>query len=208
MACFYAFSALTLLVGRQEGHPARKNVKKQSGGVLVWLSVWSKVQTCIWSSWFHCHSPSLASVKSRLVLPCWYRLTRVVLEKGPLNGCVWWHVSVDWSVELMWHYSHWSHVVMSKSSMLGATITGIWLMKAFSSCVMSCTCHLKLFQPRWSVRHELKQLDLLEQKVWTLRAGAAVRDCIEQTVIWGLPDLIVLVIVHRCILAWPLLECW
>ena len=26
--------------------------------------------------------------KSRLVLPFWYRLTRVVPEKGPLNGCV------------------------------------------------------------------------------------------------------------------------
>ena len=42
-----AFSALTLLVGRQEEHPA---CKKQSGGVLVWLSVWSEVQTCIWPS--------------------------------------------------------------------------------------------------------------------------------------------------------------
>jgi len=31
---------------------------------------------------------SLASVKSRLVLPFWYRLTWVVAEKGPLNGCV------------------------------------------------------------------------------------------------------------------------
>ena len=39
-----AFSALTLLVGRQEGHPA---CKKLSDEVLVWLSVWSKVQTCI-----------------------------------------------------------------------------------------------------------------------------------------------------------------
>ena len=39
-----AFSALTLLVGRQEGHPA---CKKLSGGVLAWLSVWSEVQTCI-----------------------------------------------------------------------------------------------------------------------------------------------------------------
>jgi len=29
-----AFSALTLLVGQQEGHPA---CKKQSGGVLAWL---------------------------------------------------------------------------------------------------------------------------------------------------------------------------
>jgi len=31
---------------------------------------------------------SLASVKSRLVLPFWYWPTQVVLEKGPLNGCV------------------------------------------------------------------------------------------------------------------------
>ena len=42
-----AFSALTLLVGQQKGHPA---CKKLSGGVLAWLSAWSKVQTCIWSS--------------------------------------------------------------------------------------------------------------------------------------------------------------
>jgi len=39
-----AFSALTLLVGQQEGHLAGK---KLSGGVLAWLSVWCKVQTCI-----------------------------------------------------------------------------------------------------------------------------------------------------------------
>jgi len=42
-----AFSALTLLVGWQEGHPA---CKKLSGGVLAWLSAWSEMQTCIWSS--------------------------------------------------------------------------------------------------------------------------------------------------------------
>ena len=42
-----AFSALTLLVGQQEGHPA---CKKLSGGMLAWLSVWSEVQTCIWPS--------------------------------------------------------------------------------------------------------------------------------------------------------------
>jgi len=42
-----AFSALTLLVGRQEGHPA---CKKLSGEVLAWLSVWSEVQTCIYAA--------------------------------------------------------------------------------------------------------------------------------------------------------------
>jgi len=44
MHILQAFSALTLLVGRQEGHPARK---KLSDGVLAWLSVWSEVHTCI-----------------------------------------------------------------------------------------------------------------------------------------------------------------
>jgi len=38
---FYAFSALTLLVGWQEGHPV----------VGCWRGcIWVKVQICIWSS--------------------------------------------------------------------------------------------------------------------------------------------------------------
>jgi len=37
MKLMVAISALTLLVGRQEGHPA---FKKLSGEVLAWLSVW------------------------------------------------------------------------------------------------------------------------------------------------------------------------
>jgi len=53
-----AFSALTLLVGRQEGHPV---CKKLSDGVLMWLSVWSEVQTCIRPSWCHYHSVSCFS---------------------------------------------------------------------------------------------------------------------------------------------------
>ena len=79
-----AFSALTLLVGQQEGHPV---CKKLSGEVLVWLSVWSEVQTYIWPSRCHCHSLSLASVKSRLVFLSGTG-PRIVPEKGPLNGCV------------------------------------------------------------------------------------------------------------------------
>ena len=70
------------------GRKGIRSVKKLSGGVLAWLSVWSEVQSCIWPSGFHCHSLCLASVKSRLVLPFWYWLTWVVQDKGLLNGCV------------------------------------------------------------------------------------------------------------------------
>ena len=71
--------------------PLRKGIrpvkKTERWGAGV-VSVWSEVQTCVCPSWCHCHSLSLASVKSRLVLPFWYRLTWVVPEKGPLNGCM------------------------------------------------------------------------------------------------------------------------
>ena len=43
MLSFTGFSALTLLVGRKEGHPA---CKKLSDGVLAWLFVWNELQTC------------------------------------------------------------------------------------------------------------------------------------------------------------------
>jgi len=49
----FAFSALTVLVGRQKEHPACKRLTED---VLTWLSVWSEVQViCTWSSWCHCH---------------------------------------------------------------------------------------------------------------------------------------------------------
>ena len=81
----FPWALSTLLVGRREQHPA---CKKLSGEVLAWFSVWSEVQTCIWTSWCHCHSLSLASVKSRLVSSFWYRLTWIDQVKGPLNVCV------------------------------------------------------------------------------------------------------------------------
>jgi len=137
MYYYLAFSALTLLVGRQEGHPV---CKKLSGGVLVWLSVWSKVQTCIWPSWCHCLSLSLASVKSRLVSPFWYRLTRVVPEKGPLNGCVctmYYYYSAQKLLILL------SHMCVSLSWPRHCS-KGVWLMpKAVyhSCCSSEHNCH-------------------------------------------------------------------
>jgi len=72
---------LTLLVGRQEEHPAGK---KLSEGVLVWLCI-ERGADCLHMVQLmplRRKTPSsLASFKSRLVLPFWYRLTQVVLEK-------------------------------------------------------------------------------------------------------------------------------
>ena len=76
------FDAVGWAAGRASG------LYNLSGGVLALLSVSSEVQTCIWPNCRHCHSLSLASVKSRLFLPFWYPLTRVVQEIGLLNVCV------------------------------------------------------------------------------------------------------------------------
>ena len=55
--------------------------KKNSGGWYTpYTRLYPPIHHCIWPSWCHCHSLSLASVKSTLVLPFWYRLNRVVLD--------------------------------------------------------------------------------------------------------------------------------
>jgi len=76
----FAFSALTLLVGRQEGHPACK--KNQSGGVLVWLSVWSKVQLM--------PLPLNVSCFSKIKIGYTFLVPAYLGSPGkrPLNGCV------------------------------------------------------------------------------------------------------------------------
>jgi len=80
LSCLQCFDT----VGHQVEHPACKN---EWWGV----DIRSEVQVvCIWSSWCHCRpkTPSfLASFKSWLVLPFWYWLAQVVLEKRLLNGC-------------------------------------------------------------------------------------------------------------------------
>ena len=72
------------LAEQQEGHPACKN-----WALGCWHGYLSGVRCRL------AYSPAdaaathcVSSVKSRLVLPFWYRPIRVVPEKGPLNGCV------------------------------------------------------------------------------------------------------------------------
>jgi len=112
-----AFTALLWrcwLAGRKGIRPVNMGDK-----VLGWLSVWREVQMiCIWSSWCHCHLVISCSSKIQNGLPFWRRLTHVVLEKRPLNGCssssctilesqqvIWWNVAnVSYSMSLQNHW--------------------------------------------------------------------------------------------------------
>jgi len=97
LICFvFSFSALTLLVGQQEGHPACKKTQWWGAGVVICLERGADLHTARLMPLPLTVSESLASVKSRLVLPFWYRLTRVVPDKGPLNGCVCVCVNMFW----------------------------------------------------------------------------------------------------------------
>ena len=82
-----SFSALTLLVRHQEERPACKNsvMRCRCGylaGARCRLFAYATDATAIPKT-----PSSLASFKSRLVLPFWYRFTQAVVEKRPLNGC-------------------------------------------------------------------------------------------------------------------------
>jgi len=78
-------SALTVLVGWQEGHPACKKTEWWGVGVVICLQRGAGLHMA--QVMPLPLTVSLASVKSRLVLPFCYRLTWVVPDKGPLNVC-------------------------------------------------------------------------------------------------------------------------
>jgi len=81
---YLAFSALTLLAGRQEWHPACKKTEWWGAGVVICL------ERCV-----DLHLAQMmplpltvsCSNKIQIVFPFWYRLTWVVPDKGPLNAC-------------------------------------------------------------------------------------------------------------------------
>jgi len=88
---------LTLLVGRQEGHPA---CKKLSGGVLAWLSVWSEMPLPLTVSYFlkiqigftflvlaHPGSPVKRAVK-RMYVCIYYLFICLLVMFAALFACV------------------------------------------------------------------------------------------------------------------------
>ena len=81
-----AISASTLLVGRQKGIWPVKN-EWWGAGMVICLERGADLHTAQLMP-LPLTVSCLKSIKSRLVLPFWYRLTWVVLDKRPLNGCV------------------------------------------------------------------------------------------------------------------------
>ena len=73
-ASLLAFSALTLLVGRQKGHLVCKELERGADLHMSQLMPLPLTVTCF--------------SKFQIGFTFWYRLTRVVPEKGRLNGCV------------------------------------------------------------------------------------------------------------------------
>jgi len=79
----HAFSALTLLVGRQEGHSACKKTEWWGAVMIICLERGADLHLAQLMP-----LPLTVFSKIHIGLPFWYRVTWVVPEKGPLNGCV------------------------------------------------------------------------------------------------------------------------
>jgi len=114
-----AFSALTLLVGRQEGHLALKT-ECWSTGVAVW-SVMQMIASADATA-----TPIIScSSKIQNGLPFWYQLTQIVLEKRPLNGyssssvCVWCNFIMYWLYDWMLPIHHTTEIDFHTSLVSG-----------------------------------------------------------------------------------------
>jgi len=83
-----------LLVGWQEGHPACKKTEWWGAGMVICLEREADVHMAqlmplpLTVSCFSKIQIGFTFLVLALILSFWYRLTRVVPEKGPLNGCV------------------------------------------------------------------------------------------------------------------------
>jgi len=86
-------------------------------GVVVFLERGADCLHMVQLMPLHPKTPSsLASFKSRLILLFWYRLTRVVLDKGPLNlwllHCSLMLLLVQSLVTILYSGSYWARVVL------------------------------------------------------------------------------------------------
>ena len=124
-------------LGGRKGIRPVKNFEWCSTGMVICLERDADLHT---AQLMPLHSLSLASVKSRLVLPFWYRLTRVVPEKGPLNGCV--CVCVQWAAQTVLGID--SKPTCSRDNSKSSTL-GVFNVNALYKSMQSFTHSLRYF---------------------------------------------------------------
>jgi len=133
------FSALTLLVARQEGHLACKNWVLRywrgylSGARYKWSAYGSADATATPSS--------LPSLKSRMVYLSGAGFTQVVREKRPLNGC-----SVVWYRSTFWYASKQLLVINCVCCRHPGEIDH-WSIDCFIDCVCVCCTGVLVLGP-------------------------------------------------------------
>ena len=100
---YSAFSALTLLVGQQEGHPA---CKKQSGGVLAWLSCLERgadLQLMPLPLTVSCSSK--IQIGFTFLVPAYPGCPRKEAVKWLYIALIWYTNSKQLYCRFMWHYN-------------------------------------------------------------------------------------------------------
>ena len=95
---------MTLLVGWQEGHPACKKTEWCDAGMVICLERGADLHMAQLMP-----LPLTVSCFSKIqigLVPFWYQLTQVVLDKGPLNRCVFVCVSAFRVLKAVVYFSH------------------------------------------------------------------------------------------------------
>ena len=102
------------------GRKGIEPVKTEWWGTGMVICMEQGANDCIWSSSCHCHPIVSCSGKIQNGLPFWCRLTQVVLEKRPLNGCS----SSSSSLSLLFFCREWRW----RASLQGAVhlLSGVW----------------------------------------------------------------------------------
>jgi len=117
-------------------------------------------------SWCHCHSLSLASVKSRLVFPFWYRLTQVVPDKGPLNGCVC-NTSSKWYAGILLVYG--TQHVLAMTTAIDITVPGLGFYLHHTILVLVLHCYGPVSVPVYVHVSQVSVLSKgMDELIWCL----------------------------------------
>jgi len=138
--------------------------------MLAWLSVWSEVEICVWSSWCHCHSLSLAPVN-----PGWFYLSillHLCTFAARWDSCcaIYWHWMVTvfpthlWSCDRNWRNRNSWYL---SSSFFCITVMSFAIVVVWFGSVLVLICKITL---RWAglMGYSLQAGKLSDSLMWLM----------------------------------------